>query len=370
MRKNKLALIFIILILLTGCWDERLLKDVRTVYLSGFDMDDKGDYFITALIRNLNISKSSRGERSTSNQLVKGKGKNIRETSLNVDQSVAGTFDPVKGRTIILGHNVASGDIYKVFDSIYREPRTNVNSKVVVTSGSAKKIIQHLSEKEKEKAEYFYELVTSSEDMTEIPIVTVQTICTYIFDEGKDFFLPYIGIDEEDQVVKVKGTALFHDRSFTGQYLSIDESKLLLLFMDKQDRKAILTDNVDQQEDAVLSYNVKKISRKLKITKKNKVNVDISLQLDVEVIDYPTEHLDNEKKIKSLNQQLSRQLTENADALFKKLADNRSDVLGVGRELIAFHPSIWKEIKGQNYYDKIVVNPKIKMNIIGSGVTL
>jgi spore germination protein KC len=140
--------------------------------------------------------------------------------------------------------------------------------------------------------------------------------------------------------------------------------------MDKQARTTILTNRIEQQEDAVLSYNVKRISRNIKITKKAKVNVDISLQLDVEVIDYPIEHLDNQKKIKKLNQQLSRQLTENADALFKKLADNRSDVLGIGRELIAFHPSIWEEIKGENYYDNIVVKPNVKISIVGSGVTL
>ncbi|MBT2668509.1 Ger(x)C family spore germination protein [Bacillus sp. ISL-4] len=370
MRKNKLVLTLIILTLLTGCWDERLLKDVRIVYLSGFDLDEKGDYLITVLIRNLNISKSSRGERSITNDMITGKGKNVRETSLNIDQSVAGTLDPAKGRTLILGNDIAKGDIFNVLDTIYREPRLNVNSKVVVTSGSAKNLIQHLTEKEMEKAEYFYELIKSSEDLTEIPSVTVQTVCTYLFDEGKDFFLPYLGIDKEDHTVKVKGTVLFHDRSFTGQYLSIDESKLLLLFMDKKARKAILTDRVEQQEDAALSYKVKRISRNLKVTKKDKVSVDISLQLDVEVIDYPTDHLDNQKKIKDLNQQLSRQLTKNADALFKKLADNQSDVLGLGRELIAFYPSIWEEIKGKNYYEHIEVNPEVNINIISRGIIL
>lgn len=368
--KSKLVLILLILTLLTGCWDERLLKDVRTVYLSGFDVDEKQDYMITVLIRNLNIGKSSRGERSISNKMVIGRGKSIRETSLNIDQGVAGIFDPAKGRTLILGNEIAKGDIYNVLDSTYRDPRVNVNAKVVVTTGSAKKLIQHLTKKEMEKAEYFYELIKSSEDLTEIPSVTAQTVCTYLFDEGRDFFLPHLGIDKKEHTVKVKGTALFHDRSFTGQYLSIDESTLLLLFLDQRAKEAILTDHVEPQADGALSYKVKKVSKNLKVAKKDKVSVDISLQLDVEVIDYPKDHLDDKKRIQDLNQRLSRQMTKNAEALFKKLADNQSDILGLGRELIAFYPSIWEEIKGKNYYKHIEVNPKVKINIIDSGIIL
>lgn len=62
MRKTELFLIFIILPLLTGCWDERLLRDSRTVYLSGFDLDENGDYQTTSIIREMNISESSRGK--------------------------------------------------------------------------------------------------------------------------------------------------------------------------------------------------------------------------------------------------------------------------------------------------------------------
>lgn len=370
MKKSKLVLLLFSLTLLTGCWDERLLKDVRTVYLSGFDLDEKGEYLTTVVIRNLNISKSSRGEMSITNEVVSGKGKNIRETSLKIDQSVPGIFDPAKGRTVILGNDIAKADIFNVLDSFYRDPRINVNSKVAVTSGSANKLIQHLSEKEMEKAEYFFEMIKSSEVMTEIPSVTAETICTYMLDEGKDFFLPYLEIDEVDQTVKVKGTALFHDRSFTGEYLSVDESKLLLLFMDKKSRKTIFTHIIEQPTDTALSYDVKRVSRDLKIRKRDKVSVDLSLQLDVEVVDFPEDHLNNQKMIKDLNRQLSRQVSKNAEALFKKLANHQSDILGLGRELIAYHPSIWKEIKGKNYYENIEVNPKVKINIIGSGITL
>ncbi|MHA6250484.1 Ger(x)C family spore germination protein [Oceanobacillus sp. CAU 1775] len=373
MKKKRIILIFLILLILpivTGCWNERLLKDIRTVYLTGVDLDKQGNFVVTAVIRNLNISNSSRGETSISNEVLAGKGKNIKEASLNLDVSVAGDFDPVKGRTVILGNDIAMDDVYYIFDSLYREPRTNVNSKVVLSSESAEETIQSLNENEMEKAEYFYEMITSSEDLTQIPSVTVQTVVRHIFDEGRDFFLPYVEIDDEDQILKVQGTALFHDRSFTGNYLSIEESTLLLLFMEKKGRKTVLTNKLEQTEDEVVTYSISKVKRDLEVTKEEKVNMDISIALDVNINEYPQGILDNQEKLESLSKQLSKQLTKEAEGLFNKLAESKSDILGLGRELIAFHPSIWNEIKGENYYEQIKVNPKVEITILNQGLIL
>ncbi|MGE6717469.1 Ger(x)C family spore germination protein [Peribacillus frigoritolerans] len=370
MKKNKILLLFLIIPLLIGCWDERLLKNARIVYLTGIDLDEEEKYVTTSIIRNMNISESSRGETSVSNELVTGKGETIVETSINISESVAGNLDPAKGKVLILGGEVAKGDIYNVLDPIYRDPRVDVTAKIAITDGSANELIQHLSQAEMEKGEYLYEMIRSSEMLTKVPKNTLQSVCTYLFDEGKDFFIPYLGIDNEDNKVKVKGTALFNDRSFTGQFLSPEESTLLLLFMEVQSKKAFLTNYIDQSSAVSISYNVKSISQDINVEKKDKVHVGISIQLDVDIVDYPPDNLDNQETISYLNQQLSSVLTEKANVLFKKLADNQSDVLGLGRELIAFHPSIWEEIKGENYYEHIVVNPEVKVNVVSSGITL
>ncbi|WP_193063833.1 Ger(x)C family spore germination protein [Oceanobacillus oncorhynchi] len=370
MRKTELFLIFSILPLLAGCWDERLLKNSRTVYLSGFDLEENGDYQTTSIIRDMNISESSRGEISISNELVTGKGASIKEASTRIDQSVPGNYDPAKGKSLILGIDVAKGDIYNVLDPFYRDPRVDLNAKIAVTDNSANEIITHLSENEVEKGEYLYELIHSSEMHSEIQEITLRSLRTYLFDEGKDFMLPYLSKDEENNEVKINGAALFHDHSFTGQFLSPDESTLLLLFMETQSKKAILTEQLDKKADGSVSYNVKSVSRKLKLKKEEKVHADIMLQLDVVIVDYPPNHLDKQEMIIFLENRLSEILTEKADALFKKLAANQSDVLGLGRELIAFHPSIWKEIKGENYYEHILVNPKVKVNVRSSGIIL
>ncbi|WP_438822756.1 hypothetical protein [Oceanobacillus alkalisoli] len=117
----------------------------------------------SSFVRDLNIGQSSREERSVTNIMTSAKGRNIREASLHVDRNIAGTFDPAKGRTVILGKDLARENIYQAFDSVFRKPRVNINAYVAMTDGTAEDLLTHLSENEVEKAEFFYELFDSSE---------------------------------------------------------------------------------------------------------------------------------------------------------------------------------------------------------------
>ena len=138
---------------------------------------------------------------------------------------------------------------------------------------------------------------------------------------------------------------------------------MLLLLMGRRSEQAILTKKLDGEDNVHVSFNVRNVSKKKNLEIKEKIHVDIELELVVEVVDYPPDHLEKQEAIDHLNKQLSEILTERADALFKKLQTNQSDLLGLGRDLMAYHPDIWKEIKGENYYEEIVVNPKVKVKV-------
>lgn len=370
MKKGKWFIMIFSVLLLTGCWDERLLRNSRTVYMSGLDFGENERYRTTAIIRDMNISESSRGEISITNQLEAGEGNSIQETGISIERSIAGNFDPAKGRVFILGNEVAQENIYNTLDSIYRNARMNINARVIVAAGSAEELISHLLEEESEKGEYLYEMIRNSEEHTESQIMTQRSIRTYLFDEGRDFTVPYLGIDEESNKVEVQGSALFNGQSFTGSVLSPDDSTMLLLFMGDQYKKAILTEELDNEKNQFISFNVKDISKEQQIKKEDNVQVDITIQLNVEVGDFPPDHLDEEARISFLNEQLSKILTQRAESMFEQLATNRSDVLGLGRELIAYYPKIWEKIKGEDYYDHIRIIPKVKVRVTSSGAIL
>ena len=217
MKKTKLLIILLILPLITSCWDERLLKDTRIVYLAGFDTAENNNYLTTTIIRDIIISESNRGHTSVSDELVMGKGSTMSETGLKINRSVTGDFDLAKARVIMFGKEVAERDIYRLLDGIYRNPRVNLHSKFALADNTANEIITHLANDEMQKGEFLYEMIASGEENTEIQDITLRSIRTYLFDDGKDFTVPVLSLDEEDSKVKVTGAALFHDRSFTGE---------------------------------------------------------------------------------------------------------------------------------------------------------
>lgn len=371
MKWKVTLLIVLFAILLSGCWDERLLKDTRVVYLSGFDVSEKEEgYRITALVRDLNIGQSSRGETSVTNILTTASGTNLREASLNLDRNIAGTFDPAKGRTIIIGNELAKQGLSQPFNSIFREPRVDLNAKVAITDGTANELMTHLAENEMEKAEFFYDLIDSAEKFTETPPLTLRTFFTYLLDKGRDFALPYVTIDEETNMAKLGGSGLFHKEKFTGEFISNQETTVLLLFLERLGNQANLTSMTETDNGAIISYDVKKAKRDIKVEKRDKVTVTLSLDLLADIVDFPKGDRNEEVSIDKLNEQLGEDLTEQAKAVFKKLAENQSDVLGIGRELMAYYPEIWEELDEDTYYEEIQLIPEIDFTITGEGVIL
>jgi Ger(x)C family germination protein len=338
--------------------------------LSGIDLTEEEFYEINALIRDLNIGESTRGERSVTNILAGATGATLREASLQVDLKLAGTFDSAKGRTVIVGEELAKNNIFKAFDTSFRDPRINISGKVVVTDGRAADLVKHLSEQEPEKAEFFSDLIESSEDATEIPEYNMHLLFSSLLDEGKDFILPFVRVGDRG-LVKVDGGAIFKGDQFTGIYTTIRENMLLLLFRERMGKQAVLTSAIEHEAVDSISYKVDRLKTKTDIQQNGEAaDVKLTLELGVEVIDYPPADLDEEKQVKKLNQQLSQDLTEQAKAIFEKLAEAESDVLSIGRELMAYHPEIWETIEGDEYYSKINVYPEVRVTIEGGGLII
>ncbi|MCS0824837.1 Ger(x)C family spore germination protein [Cytobacillus firmus] len=372
MRKTNLFLLFSLIFLLTGCWDEQLLKYARLEYVAGFDFDESRNYKTTSLLRTIsrNLNPPGGGDSSQTLDLVLGTGKTVRESRLSINRAIEGEYDPSKGRVLILGNEAAKSDIYKFLDVYYRNPHTPINSELVVSEGTANSLLEHIIQEESAKGGYLYELIKSAEKNTESPELTIQTVCTYLFDEGKDFVLPYLGIDKEQNKIKVKGLAIFNEHSFTGEVLNPEDSTLLLLFMNKLNKSARFSHRLNLEQNTEVTYNITKMKRSLKIEERDKIQFTISINLDVAIDEYPEDQLDKKKNIEKLNKLLSNQLTDQAENIFTILSETNSDTLGLGRELIAYHPEKWEKIHGKNYYEKIKVIPKVKVNIISSGIIL
>jgi spore germination protein KC len=364
-KKCIIGLVLLIINLsLAGCWDQRLLKNGRLVFSSSFDMVDEDTIRATAIIRDFK-------DRTPTNVVVQGEGQTIRETRMSMDRKISGVFEPSKNRVFLLGEELAKKDIYKFLDIFYRDPNSSISAKLAVVEGNGGDILTKLSEKNVLISEFIIELLTSAEISTGIPKQNLQTVCTVMFDEGKDFALPLIKM--KDGEVVLDGTAIFHKNSQTGT-LSFKESSLYLLMNNQKAKRTRFVSKIDSDNkmniDNYITYNVSKSKSKLKIVSDTPENiqVEIDVKMDISIVEYPKDKLTDKSELKKLNKKISNDLTVDAKKMIEKIQLANSDLFGIGRELIAYHPKTWKKINWAETYPTITIVPTIKVDIVGHGI--
>lgn len=359
-----LPLLMGILLLLSGCWDQRLLKNGRLVFSSAFDLTPDGDIHATAIIRDFKNGTPTNTE-------VEANGKTIRDLRMQMDRKISGTFEPSKNRVFLLGEDLAKEDIYDFLDIFYRDPNSSISSKLAIAEGEAGEILATIEQKNILISEYIIESISSAESFTGIPNVNLQSICTMMFDEGKDFFVPLLKM-ENDEVI-LSGNALFHKRSMAGK-LSIPESTLVLVLMNQKGKMARVVTKVYKGRDVnienYITYNLVDPKTKMKIqsTTPGNIKVELTLKTGASIVEFPQDELADKAKLKELDEKLTEHLTKEAEEVIKKIQEANSDLFGIGRELIAFHPKVWEQVDWEKEYPTVTITPKIELEIVGNGI--
>ncbi|WP_129691007.1 Ger(x)C family spore germination protein [Gottfriedia acidiceleris] len=372
--KYKIVLISLICLLpLTSCWDQRLLKESRLVYSAGYDLTEDNNMLVTAVIKSTSQGGSDPSQVKSTNVFINATGKTSGDARLKVTRKVSGDYATNKTRVLLLGNELAKQNIYPIFDIVYRDPRSSLGAKVILAKGRAEEILKLNKVEETLVSEEILDLITTAESHTIVPIENVQTICTIMFDPGEDIVLPLIEkVDEK--LIDISGLALFNDQKYTGYNLLDDEPTMLLLFKNQLKKFARFNVEVSPKEKDIreryISIEVRKNDPKMKIevSKENKISVNLNLKLEVDTLEYAHDELDSKKEIEKLNKALSKQLTKKAEKVIKTVQESNCDALGIGRQLISFHPDVWKKLDWNKDYAKITIKPKVEVKIVGSGI--
>lgn len=371
MKRNcRLCAVLVILLFMNGCWDQDLLKEARLLYGQAFDRAPNGELQATFIIRDVPSSE----QQSPKNDVIYTVGHTPKETHDHADEMLSRHFVTYKNRILLIGEELAKQDIYPILETFYRDPKSALNTRIGVAKGRAGDILSLKKVGNVLVIEELDELIKSKEETTTVPKVTLQKIYPVMLDPGEDFVLPYLM--EKGGRVGVSQSAMFHDHEFTGT-LTSDESTMYLLLKDDMGIVARFTQKISTQEGQqngqdFLSFNVEKIKRKmhLQVQSGGQITVKLNLNMKVSVIEYPKDKLDKKKVVKELNQFLSKEMTSLAQETLKKMQKARCDGLGVGRQLIAFHPQTWKKQKkdwGSNY-QKVHFVPVVQVEITRKGI--
>lgn len=369
MRLTKVFLVLSCTILLTGCWDQRQFKNIKLGLAGGFDLVDENKIKATVVIPT--VEQGTVGLGNEYIQVVSSVANTPREARAKIDQKISKVFDGSKVRALVVGEELSKHDIFALLDVFYRNPKTNLNAKLVVVRGTASEVLNLRVSHEPRISGYLHGMLHGQVMTTQAPNDNIQLIMAEILNPGEDFVLPMIEVNYEENLLNYIGLALFHDKSYSGITLNQEESKILLLLDNKRGKTTRITKKIsDNEKESIKNYvtiDIGKLKRKLKVTADPTIKAEITLDIGASIVEFPENDL-NPKKIKKLEKELSKILTAQAEEVVKKMQEANSDVFGIGSRMIAYHNKKWQKLNWKETYPTIEIKPEIKVTISNNGI--
>lgn len=371
--KKTVFLCFVLILIATqvGCWDQMMLKDMNLIFSIGVDPTKDNKIKSTASIP----LPTGEGSEPTV-KIATGIGNTLRESRMDMDTLVAGITDSSQIQVLLVNKELAQIDLYSMLDLYYRDPRAPLNCKVAITNEPAADIIKLNIQGNEIISNYLEDLIKGAETQSIVPVVNIQFICPVMLDEGRDFSVPFMSVDnsEDQQFARIIGTALFNGSKMTGE-LNLEESTMANLLTNNFHHTARFTVQVNgmNSEMSVMNYivlEVEDIERTFDVivNENEGIKVKVGLTSYFNVIEYPPDDLGDRPKTKELNEIISKELSKLATTTVEKLQEANCDLLGIGREIIAYHHDVWEDGKWNDRYPNIPIEVEVKAEIRKHGI--
>ena len=361
-----LLIMAIQLMLLTGCWDEKLLRDTRFILSIGLDKGKHGE--ISGIYSTPNANNYPNSTILTSVQ-----AHTVRNLTMDVADKVSENLDTTRIEFIFFGDKLAKEDgIFPYLNISLRDPNNAVNPILAITDGETKEYFLTPIPNEKIISDYYNDLLKGAQKRMIFTDVNVLTGSEIFHNEGKDFLLPYLS-QSPDKTPRVAGLALFDGGHFTGETFNEPESILFNIMNNKSVKnKPSLTKKIASDEEPeienYISINVMKAKRDLNLQVENgRVIVRMKVNLGVEVIESPL--YERSQSNEYIQKQLEKKFNETGNKILEKLQTANCDGLALGRQLIAFHNEDFKRLNWKETgYQQADLKVDFDVKIISHGV--
>lgn len=363
-----------ITVLLSACWDQRLLKDHSLILAIGYDREDPDKILKTVSFpapKSQVNAEQGQGSASATSEVVSNIGNTVKDAEKKLNKTIPEEFDRSKTRLIIFGEELAKEGIFSTLDSIYRDLRGPINADTAIFAGTAQEALSIQSGEALLISDVYAELIDSAEQSGIIKNYSVSKARPLMLAQGMDLVLPILSLDENDKP-QVEGTALFQEDKMTGT-LDIKESIVYLMLTNQVSKNLTINLQIsEKREEPDKNFvNIAIRSNKQKInveTKGGQIKASVEIDLNVEVNEYAEDHLGQKKRIDSLEKKVEQKLKEIADQTIQKMQEAQNDSLGIGEKVRAYHHSTWKDIDWKEAYQDIEIESSFKVDITHHGI--
>lgn len=367
---KKIFILFIILpFILCGCWDQALVEDTGFITIVGIESSSKDTLNLTYAMPVIDPTITvDRGE------ILDTESSLLREGRDNLNRISAKRMLAGKVQLVLYSKEIARNGLVSNINSIFeKDPSDAMLAWVIVVDGSPRDLI-HKAEKFKDKplpSAYMTDLLQRSVDSVVINETRIFNYDIRSMSQGIDNTAPFIKLTPNS--VQVEGSALFSKDKMVGT-INRKDSGLLLEMMNTLKSRTYtyiasdITSEDDERPKHGLAIAIRQKSKKINLYIKNgKPVVDINLNLTGTIDEYKWDDLNDDKKVKQLNEHIQAQIQEDCQKLLEYLQSIKSDPIGIGDMVRAKHNAYFKRVDWHEIYKAAAITAHVKFNIIQHG---
>jgi spore germination protein KC len=362
---KKASFVILLLLLLTGCWDQMQLRHLKMVDIASIDFDEKsGNIVLQYIVTSLKSAGQGGGEPKS--EITELKGPSLVEAVSEGDYIDRAPFLGVNTRIFVISKSFASHGPIPKLNFLLQAPYAAINSPLIVFDGSLSKFLKTNVKNNKEFTDLLYEFVSSLEKNGIISNVSMMRFIQSNKEPLEDVALPLL--KQSSSGVELNGALLFRQGTNTGEKLDKEQVRLVMLLLGKDQGKQRLTGHMSENADGrYYSVYVRKVDSKITVHPEPnglpKVKIEVRLKM-ISIEAGEKVQMLNTNKVNHLEKQLSKHLEKQAMETIKTLQKANCDLLGIGQELKGYHPNLWKSLKWRKDYPRLSIEPNFDVKIL------
>lgn len=371
MKIRLLAILLIIPMLLTGCWDNTDINDLIIITTMALDKGEGNNIKVTLLCINPTPKKSTEGEKISQNNDViffSGEGVDIMDACNRISRKLSRKLFFSQIENILMGEYLARENAAEYLDFFARHPEPPLKTHIFLTKGEANKLFNTTSSLERNISQEI-DKVKSLNLKAE---VRMRDFIFCLTEEGIDPILPIIEIIDSDKdkssqeqsikVASIVGAGIFK-KSKLVDIIDYDTYRGVLYVQDKIDTGISTVSFSKANGDGYISAKVLNSSTKITpLLKNHAIELYIEIKTKAHISENTTK-LDFTKsnviaEINDRYEQRIKNLVQKALDQVKK--EDGCDVFGFGSIIRGKYSKQWDDNYKKNW-DKLL--PSIKVSL-------
>ncbi|MBR7553041.1 Ger(x)C family spore germination protein [Allobacillus sp. GCM10007491] len=338
MKIKKFFLILSIVVLLTGCAEERVLEDLGIITTAGFDKGEDGPEVFGTFI----TYKFSQ-QLSNVNSPIHSSGRTAQDAFHLAFAKTAKKLVTGQLRAVVYGPDLAKEGIWPHLDTLQRNQFVSDLVYITVSEMPSREVLNaQVFEEAPNVGIYIYRLLDQVIGKEEIVDSSLHEFIKNYLKVGVDPITPVLSI-EEDRVI-VTGLGLFQDDRFIDTIdlheafyvrLILDEFKAgeLQIELPTENYRQFMEDFEPSPEEETFEITMQQIKSASQISPKDsgKYHFSIKIRFEGDIREL-TKELDLESKevIHMLEKDMAKKIEENISKLLEKTQELNVDSLGFG----------------------------------------